>query len=141
MTPQSSPVPVYGGDYRGKCPVEEVELASFFNRLRLEYPDTYGLLGLHIRNEGKRTAMQMRKIKADGGFVKGAVDIVIPGSPCMVMEMKRLDPTLSKWETGQREYLSAAAKAGAFACVAFGAVNAWAAFEEWIGLQNASVPH
>lgn len=137
MTPQSSPVPIYGDTaWRGKCPVEAVEQASFFNRLRSEYPDTWGRLALHIRNEGKRTVQQMRKIKAEGGFVSGASDIIIPGRISFVCEMKRRDIKQSSWQPGQREYLEAAKQAGAFACVALGAVGAWAAFEAWLALAD-----
>lgn len=124
---------VYGDqDWRGKCPTETVEQASFFNRLRAEYPDTWGMLGLHIRNEGRRTGRQMQSIKAQGGFVAGAVDIVIPGAPTFVCELKRADRTQSKWQPGQIAYLSAAANAGAFPCVALGAAAAWEAFEDWL---------
>lgn len=135
MTPKSSPVPVYGGDYRGDCPKESTEQSSFFNRLRLEYPDTWGLLAIHVRNEGKRHHRQMAKIRSEGGFVSGAADINIPGSPSLIIEMKRRDPTKSKWEDGQQEYLSAAQGAGCFACVAFGADAAWQAFESWLEAQ------
>lgn len=138
MTPQSSPVPVYGGNYRGKCPQEAVELASFFNRLRREYPDTYGLIAIHPRNEGLLMGGQFSSVikhKAQG-MTPGAADIIIPGAPSFVCELKRLDPTKSKWQDGQREYLAAAAKAGAFACVAFGAAAAWDAFIEWLDVQN-----
>lgn len=138
MNPTTSPIPVYGGDYRGKCPVEDVELASFFSRLRREYPDTYGLIAIHPRNEGLLMGGQFSSVikhKAQG-MTPGAADIIIPGAPSFVCELKRLDPTKSKWQDGQREYLTAAAKAGAFTCVAFGAVNAWAAFTEWLDAQN-----
>lgn len=122
--------------FRGKCPTEEVEQATFFNRLRLQYPHSYGAIALHIRNEGKRTAQQMRKQKAEGGFVKGAADIVIPGAPCLVIEMKRKDPSQSRWQDGQIEYLEAAHAAGAFACVAFGYEAAWEALQEWLAQKS-----
>lgn len=80
--------------------------------------------------------MQMRRIKSEGGFVSGASDIVVPGSPTLVMEMKRRDITQSQWQDGQQEYLEAAQNAGCFACVALGAEAAWQAFEEWILLQK-----
>lgn len=118
--------------WRGKCPTEEVEQASFFNRLRIQYPKTWGAIALHIRNEGKRSMQQIRKQKADGGFVKGAADIVIPGCPTFICEMKRRDHTQSKWQEGQVEYLEAAHAAGAFVCVAFGYEAAWEAFQEWL---------
>lgn len=139
MTPTSSPVPIYGDvTYRGDCPKEAFEQASFFARLRREYPNTWGRLGLHIRNEGRRTVTQMRRIKAEGGFVAGASDIVIPGNPTFVCEMKRRDITQSKWEPGQQDYLRAASDAGAFTCVALGAEAAWEAFQKWISGQASS---
>lgn len=136
---KSAPFHVYGDlTYRGKCPTEAVEQATFFNRLRLQYPQSYGRIGLHIRNEGKRTMQQIRQQKAEGGFVKGASDIVIPGAPCLIIELKRKDPTKSKWQDGQQEYLEAAHKAGAFACVAFGCEAAWEAFQEWLTSQQSA---
>tara|TARA_R100001086_G_C11825771_1_gene255298 strand:- start:133 stop:519 length:387 start_codon:yes stop_codon:yes gene_type:complete len=126
------PYKTYGTPLPGKQPTETVEMASFFNRLRREYPDTYGLLALHIRNEGKRVPRQMQKIKADGGFVKGASDIVIPGSPTFVCEMKSRSKT-ARLSPEQIAYLEAAQAAGAYACVALGAAAAWEAFEGWLG--------
>ena len=74
----------------------------------------------------------IRKYKAEG-MSPGASDIVIPGNPSFVCEMKRQNHTISSWQKGQIEYLEAAAKAGAFACVALGAAAAWEAFEQWLG--------
>ena len=128
--------PVYGDvTFRGVCHREEVEQASFFSRLREEYPDSFGILALHPRNEGMLTGGQfhaIRKYKAEG-MSPGASDIVIPGNPSFVCEMKRQNHTISSGQKGQIEYLEAAAKAGAFACVALGAAAAWEAFEQWLG--------
>ncbi len=127
--------PVYGDPaYRGPCPTENVEQASFFSRLRREYPDTWGLLALHPRNEGLKEGGQFSSVlkhKAEG-MTAGAADIVIPARRAFVCEMKRCNPTKSVWQPGQIEYLQAAHDAGAFACVALGAVAAWAALEEWL---------
>jgi len=128
------PVPVYGDpDWRGKCPRENIEQISFFNRLRAEYPDSYGLIALHPRNEGLKRGGQFSAVikHAAEGMTRGAADIIIPGAPSFVCEIKRQDRTQSKWEDGQREYLAACAADGAFACVALGAQAAWAAFEDW----------
>lgn len=129
-------IPVYGDtSYRNKkCPSEALEQVTFFNRIRKLYPDTYGLLAVHIKNEGKRTAHQAMKDKAEG-MTAGASDIIIPGSPSFVCEMKRRDHTLSQWQDGQQEYILAAINTGAFACVALGADAAMEAFEKWISLQ------
>lgn len=119
--------------FRGKCPTENIEQASFFNRLRAEYPDTWGAIALHPRNEGLKEKGQFSTVlkhKAEG-MTKGAADVIIPAAPSFVCEIKRRDHTLSSWQDGQESYLLAAQSAGAFACVALGAVGAWEAFEVW----------
>ena len=128
-------IPVYGDiNWRGKCVPEHVEQASFFGRLRREYPDSYGMIALHPRNEGLLAAGQFQAVVKHQieGMAKGASDIVIPGNPSFVCELKRRDHTLSKWQDGQVEYLEAAANAGSFVCVALGAAAAWGAFEVWM---------
>lgn len=120
--------------FRGKCPLEEQEQITFFARLRRVYPDTWGRLALHPRNEGLRIGGQfgaVSKHKAQG-MTPGAADIIIPAKVAFVCELKRRDPTLGKWQDGQREYLAAAAQSGAFACVALGADAAWQAFGAWL---------
>ena len=53
MQLKDCPVPIYGDTaYRGDCDPELMEQMSFFNRLRREYADSYGLIALHPRNEG-----------------------------------------------------------------------------------------
>lgn len=127
-------LPVYGDvSFRGKCPLEHVEQSSIINRIRREYPDSWGRLVLHPRNEGLKEKGQFSTVlkhKAEGMAV-GASDIVIPAAPSFVCEVKRCDHTISHWQEGQQEYLKAAQDAGAFACVALGAVGAWEAFEAW----------
>lgn len=127
-------VHVFGDlSFRGKCPLEHVEQASFFSRLRKEYPESWGRLALHPRNEGLKEKGQFATVlkhKAEG-MTPGASDIIIPGAPAFVCEVKRMDHTLSQWQPGQIEYLEAARDAGAFACVALGAVGAWEAFLAW----------
>lgn len=137
MQLKSCPVPIYGDtSWRGNCPQEGVEQASFFSRLRRDYPDSYGLIALHPRNEGMKRAGQFSSVikHAAEGMAKGAADIIIPGSPAFVCELKRQDHTKSAWQDGQQAYLAAAQDAGAFTCVALGAVAAWAAFEIWLQL-------
>ena len=134
------PFPVYGDPtYCGTCPLEHVEQASFFNRLRREYPDTWGRLALHPRNEGMKEGGQFSTVlkhKAEG-MTAGAADIVIPARMSFVCEMKRTNPAKSSWQPGQIEYLLAAQEAGGFACVALGAVAAWSALEEWLETVDA----
>lgn len=120
-------------DYRNKkCPVESAEQITFFNELRRLYPDSYGLIAIHPRNEGKRTQNQVMRQKAEG-MTAGAADIVIPGSPSFICELKRQDHAMSHWEDNQLEYLKAAQDAGAFVCVALGYKAAMEAFNKWIG--------
>ena len=128
---------VYGDQtYRDKqCPRETAEQVTFFNRLRREYPSTYGRIALHPRNEGARTHHQAARHKAEG-MTTGAADVIIPGAPALVLEIKRRDHTLSRWEDGQLEYLEAAQNAGAVVCVALGVEAAWDALQQWIGRQT-----
>lgn len=128
-------VPVFGDtSFRGKCPQEGIEQASFFSRLRREYPETWGVIALHPRNEGLKIGGQFSSVMKHQaeGMTKGAADIIIPARVSFVCELKRQDHTLSKWQSGQQEYLEAAQSAGAFACVALGAAAAWQALEEWL---------
>lgn len=134
------PYKTYGSSLPGKQPSEDVEMASFFNRLRKEHPDTYGLTALHIRNEGLRSAHQMQSIKGKGGFVKGASDVIIPGNPTFVCEMKSRSKS-ARLTKEQIAYLEASAAAGAFACVALGAGAAWEAFQHWLSLKLPSPGH
>ncbi len=113
--------------YRGDCPTETAEQATFFNQL----PPHLRAIALHIKNEGKRNFRQMAKQSAEGGFIKGAADIIIPGAPAFVCELKRKDPTKSSWQKGQIEYLQACQENGAFVCVALGYKAALEALEEW----------
>jgi hypothetical protein len=134
MNLHEHPFPIFGDtDFRGKCATESVEQVTFFNRLRAQYPDTWGALAIHARNEQQLRGGQfggMAKQKAEG-MTAGASDIIIPGRVTFVCELKRRDHTKSKWQAGQVEYLTAAHQAGAFACVALGCDAAWDAFEEW----------
>lgn len=120
----------YGETTKEPCPSEQYEMASFFNRLRAEYPDSWGKVAIHVRNEGKRTFGQVQRTRFEGGFVKGASDISIPGSPSFICEMKSRSHT-ARLSKEQIEYLTAAQKLGAFVCVALGAKAAWQAFEEY----------
>lgn len=133
--PDDLPFRVYGDQtFRGKCPVESLEQITFFRRVRDAYPDTFGLIAFHPRNEGLKSGGQfssVSKIKAEGA-TKGVPDIIIPGRTTLMIEMKRRDRTMCAWQDGQIEYLTAAHNAGAFACVAFGCDAAWGAFQEWL---------
>lgn len=125
-------IPIYGDQtFRGDCPSENVEQVTFFARIRKKYPETWGKLALHPRNEGKRTMYQSAHQKAEG-MTSGACDIVIPGSPSFVCELKRRDHTKSRFQADQEEYLRIAQDLGSFACVALGADAAEKAFDEYL---------
>lgn len=126
-------LPVYGDlDYRNKkCPAESAEQITFFNTLRREYPEL-GKIAIHPRNEGKRTMQQAQRQKVEG-MTPGASDIVIPGCPAFVCELKRLDHTLCQWQDNQLDYLEVAKDNGAFVCVALGHKAALEALKIWIG--------
>lgn len=132
-------LPVYGDiSFRGKCPRESAEQITFFNQLRSNYPESYGRIALHPRNEGQLIGGQLSSIdkqKAEGMSV-GASDIVIPGAPTFVCELKRQDHTVCAWQDGQREYLEASNNNGAFVCVALGWKAAWEAFNDWLLVQE-----
>lgn len=126
---------VYGDQsFRGDCPNESPEQMAVFRHIRKKYPDTLGLIALHPKNEQKLKGKQFNRLGIDKamGFCKSASDIIIPGSPSFVCELKRLDHTKSKWQDGQLEYLDAAYNQGAFVCVALGALGAIQAIEEWL---------
>lgn len=116
-------------DYRGACPAEELEQVTFFNRLRREFPETWGRIGVHPRNEGMRTMYGAMKEKAEG-LTKGAADIIIPGRPAFVCELKRRDHTKSSITEDQVKFLLACQDAGCFVCIALGADAAWEAFRD-----------
>jgi hypothetical protein len=121
-------IPVFGNaSYRGECPPESAEQITFFNNL----PHDLRSIAIHPRNEGKRSYQQARWQKADGTITSGASDIIIPGSPAFVCELKRLDHTKSKWQPNQIDYLIACKSAGCFVCVALGWEAAFEAIKEW----------
>jgi len=125
---------LYGNTaFRGKCPTENIEQVSIVNRIRHEYPNSWGLLIFHPRNEGLKERGQFSAVMKHNaeGMTKGAPDIIIPGSPPFICEIKRQNHMLSKIEDEQIRYLRVAAEKGAFACVALGALAAWEAFETW----------
>lgn len=120
-------------EYRGDCPLEGAEQATFFAQLRKHYPDTYGRLALHPKNEGKRRGAQFAQLARDKalGMTKSAPDVVLPGAPALLIEIKRRDHTKSKWQDGQVEYLETAQQLGCVVAVALGWQGAMAAFENW----------
>lgn len=129
-----STIRVYGDvSFRGKCQREEFEQISIISQIRRTYPNKYGKIVIHPRNEGLLSKGQLSSVAKRNaeGMTKGASDVIVPGSPAFVCEIKRRDHTQSKWQDGQIEYLEAAQSCGAFVCVALGAQAAWQAFEDW----------
>lgn len=123
-----SDITVFGDPrYRGECPAEGAEQITFFNSL----PQDLRAIAIHPRNEGKRTHQQVKWQKADGTITKGASDIIIPGAPAFICELKRQDHTKSRWQDGQVEYLLACQAAGCFVCVALGWRAAIDAVKQW----------
>lgn len=125
-------IKIYGNtDYRGTCPKETLEQVTFFSRLRRDFPDTLGKLAFHVRNEGKRTHLQAATEKSEG-LTTGAPDIVIPGAPAFLCELKRRDHMQSEISVAQLAYLRAAQDAGCFVCIALGVDAAWEALHAYL---------
>lgn len=128
-------ITVYGDtEYRGPCPLEEIEQQIFFSRIRQAFPATYGCIAMHPKNEGKRHGNQSTK-DFMMGLALGASDIIIPARLPFICELKRRDHTKSQWQSKQIEYLEAAQACGAFVCVALGAEAALEAFKDWLKKQ------
>lgn len=122
---------VYGDlDFRGDCPPEDAHLVTFFNQINKKYPGTYHLIAFHPKNEGKKTYLQAQADKSKGQKA-GVSDIIVVGNPALVIELKRMDHTKSKFEDGQLQFLEMAHNAGAMVCLAFGHEAALQAFEDW----------
>jgi hypothetical protein len=127
---------VYGAqNFRGDCPQETPEQIAFFRVARADFPGV-GDIAIHPKNEAKRKGKDFRVLQKDKalGMTKGASDIIIPGSPSFVCELKRKDHTKSKWQDGQAEYLELCKNNGSFVCVALGHEAALEALKEWISL-------
>lgn len=123
---------IYGKTcYRGPCPLEHEEQALFFDYVRLKHPNTYGRLALHPANEGKRSFGQARFANRQG-MTPGASDIIIPGNPAFVCEIKRRDHTKSSWTAGQVDYLRMAVYLDCWTCVALGGNAAIDCFNDYL---------
>ena len=120
----------YGKQEKGVHPSEAAEMSTFFNQLRKHYPQ-YAAIALHIRNEHDGDHNKTSKSKLQGGFIKGASDIVIIGNPTFVCEMKAINKG-SRLSKEQIDFLNSSAENGAFACVAYGWQATMQAFREWI---------
>lgn len=125
-------LPVYGAlDYRGPCALEHEEQSLFFSYIRTVHGNTYGRLVLHPANEGKRTPGQARFANKQG-MTPGASDIILPGNPSFVCEIKRRDHRKSTWTAGQVDYLRMAKYLDCFVCVALGGNAAIDALNDYL---------
>lgn len=115
--------------FRGACPLEQAEHITFFSQLRARHPEL-GALAMHPANEGKRHLSRYRHDVLMGLSV-GAADIVIPGAPTFICELKRCDQTKSKMSETQINWLLSAQEQGAFVCVALGWEAAMQALEDY----------
>lgn len=120
-------IKIYGSKIKG-APTESAEMITFFNWLRREHPQL-ATIAVHIRNEGKRSYEQTSRQKSEG-LVTGAADIIIPGAPAFVCEMKRR--ASYRVSDAQKKYLEAAQSNGAFACIALGCDGAKRALMDWL---------
>ena len=116
------------------CPKESLSQITFVNSIRAKYPDSYGLILIHPENEKKLVNGQFSAVSKSRamGMSPGASDIIIPGNPSFVCEIKRADRTLSDITQEQLDYLYAAKEAGSFVCIALGHEAAMNAFNDWL---------
>lgn len=130
-------IKVFGDmDFRGECALEDAELITFFNQLRMRYP-VLAQVAIHPDNEGLVFGTGFNnhtRQKAKGAIRNGAADIIICGSPSFVCEMKRKDHTKSRWQDGQLDFLQTSQGLGAFVCVALGYEAALQALNDWLKL-------
>lgn len=125
-------IPVFGDvTFRGDCHKEDIEQIDFYSWLK-EHHQIYHMLMIHPKSEGKRNVRQVNYESRTGGIPTGASDLIIPGNPCFVVELKRRDHTKSKWQKQQQPYLLAAKEAGCFVGVALGFEGAKEAFNLWL---------
>tara|TARA_R110002020_G_C16137663_1_gene761639 strand:- start:390 stop:797 length:408 start_codon:yes stop_codon:yes gene_type:complete len=129
-------IPTFGdSSFRGDCPKEEIEQINFYSWLKENYP-IYHKLMIHPRLEGKMSHQQMNALNKSGGLPTGASDVIIPGNPCFVVELKRKDHTKSNWQPEQQPYLLAAKEAGCFVGLALGCDGLKEAFNLWLTMQE-----
>lgn len=116
------------GEFPMKAPSESIEQITFFNQLRKHYPEL-SKIAIHIKNEGKKSIGEAMKDKAEG-LVSGAPDIMIPGSPTLMIEMKKQSKS-ARVSQNQKDYMNNAVANGAMCFVCYGWEMAWVALEKW----------
>ncbi|AUR92543.1 hypothetical protein NVP1173O_67 [Vibrio phage 1.173.O._10N.261.55.A11] len=139
-------IEIYGDlGYRGDCPLEDSDLASFFAWVRYNYPQ-YESLIFHCETEFNPTSASSyayhTKSKAKGRL-DGIADIVcLPvssGAPAFLCELKRLDISKSLASKKRKEHfetqlllLSSQKSFGNIPIVALGLEATKTAFKEYI---------
>ena len=133
-------IEIFGDEkWRGDCPKEIAEQIGFFSLLRQELPEI-AEIAVHIRNEGKKPKFVGAQHKVEG-MVTGASDIIIPGCPSLLIELKQRDHTKSKISNDQIKYLVRSKKRGSMACVAIGTAGAMEAVMAWLELCQSTTTH
>ncbi len=130
-------IPIYGDiHFRDKnCRAESTEQKEFFGILKECYPKIYRL-AFHPKNGAKRTPQQIQAAKEQGALNPGVSDIIVPGNPTFVCELKRVDHTESTLSKDELDYLIASQDGGAFSCIALGCEGALMALNEWLLLRT-----
>jgi len=139
-------IEIYGDpSYRGDCPLEDSDLASFFAWVRYNYPQ-YESLIFHCETEFNPTSASSyayhTKSKAKGRL-DGIADIVcLPvssGAPGLLCELERMDISKSLASKKRKEHfykqvsiLSSQKSFGNIAIVALGLEATKTAFKEYI---------
>lgn len=125
-------IPIFGDtSYRGECKLERLDQIDFYNWLKFHHPN-YARLFIHQKNEGRKGYKQINHEKQDGSMNPGVSDVVIPGCPAFVVELKRKDHTKSTLPKDEIDYLGAAQQIGCFVGVALGFDGLKEAFESWL---------
>lgn len=109
-----------------KAPSESAEMATFFNKL----PSHIKSVAIHVRNEGVRDYRLVSKMRMEGGFIKGCPDIIVPGCPTLLIEMKSRAKA-SRLSKEQVSYMDSAKSLGAMCCVCYGYEAALQAIQVW----------
>lgn len=124
---------VFGDEnFTGKSPSENLACQTIVNQTKKRFPN---LLFMHIKNEGKRSPMQIKFEKAMG-FITGASDYIFIGYPMMALEVKRSNHKDSEIDTKQIEFLENVIREGGIAVLALGGKAGVEAVEYFVSLQK-----
>lgn len=119
-----------------KCRLESCHQKDIIGLIREKFPNESGLM-FHAANESDSTAFHRQQQEMEG-LLKGVSDIICLASGykhavfvCELKQPKRSHCSLSK---DQKKFLKLSGDAGHFSCVAFGAVAAWHAWLDYMGV-------